>query len=65
MKIKEVKYPIKSKHKFIVNDGEDTYICYICSFQSALNCVVNIKTNKDITETLKGLKIMLECMKNM
>ena len=65
MKIKEVKYPVKSKHKFIVEDKKDTYICYICSFQSALNCVINIKTNEDITKTLKGTKIMLECLKNM
>ena len=65
MKIKEVEYPVKSKHKFIVDDKKDTYICYICSFQSALNCVINTKTNKNITETLKGAKIMLECWKNM
>ena len=28
MKIKEVEYPVKSKHKFIVEDNKDTYICY-------------------------------------
>ena len=65
MRIKEVEYPVKSKHKFIVEDNKDTYICYICSFQSALNCVINTKTNKDITETLKGAEIMLECWNNM
>ena len=65
MRIKEVEYPVKSKHKFIVEDNKDTYICYICSCQSALNCVINTKTNENITETLKGAKIMLECWKNM
>ena len=65
MKIKEVEYPVSSKHKFIVEDNKDTYICYICTFQSVLNCVINTKTNKNITETLKGTKIMLECLKNM
>ena len=65
MRIKEVEYPVKSKHKFMVYDNKDTYICYICSFQSVLNCVINTKTNKNITETLKGAKIMLECLKNM
>ena len=65
MRIKEVEYPVKSKHKFIVEDNKDTYICYLCSFQSALNCVINTKTNENITETLKGAKIMLECWKNM
>ena len=65
MRIKEVEYPVKSKHKFMVYDNKDTYICYICSCQSALNCVINTKTNENITETLKGVKIMLECCKNM
>ena len=65
MRIKEVEYPVKSKHKFMVYDNKDTYICYICSFQSVLNCVINTKTNENITETLKGAKIMLECLKNM
>ena len=65
MKIKEVKYPVKSKHKFIVDDKKDTYVCYICSCQSVLNCVINTKTNENITETFKGATIMLECLKNM
>ena len=65
MRIKEVEYPVKSKHKFMVYDNKNTYICYICSCQSALNCVINTKANENITETLKGVKIMLECLKNM
>ena len=65
MRIKKVEYPVKSKHKFIVEDNKDTYICYICSCQSALNCVINTKTNKNITETLKGAEIMLKCWNNM
>ena len=65
MRIKEVEYPVKSKHKFIVYDKKDTYICYICSCQSVLNCVINTKTNKNITETLKDAEIMLECWNNM
>lgn len=58
MKVKEVKYPVSGKRKFLVEHKGKTYTCYRC-ICSVMNSV--FIDNKNIIDTKLGMEIMLHC----